>query len=300
MCTGQEPSDLNPLASLNDDAQGSVSPWPPLQSTPTQLRALASSSRNDIHTAIETRQTLADWTDDALKKLVRQCRDSSPSKRPPMISVVLALQQIKSRHVLPAMQLHFSPQLAAPLLPYSPRKAITPSASSTPEMRVRQRLPHTLSVQPATPSTNTRRQSPYQRRPQEFMTPQDDFLTNLQKYLVPNPGHSRERSPPLSFNSPAYRDVSQDRQRPEDIFSNITYGQSMTSRDHPPGDPYHLPRESPSLRSWAILPPLASTTTKHSLGSTYTHEQDSVVPASPIPSFSGLAHQTARSVSSFI
>lgn len=259
MCTGQEPSELNRSTSSNDDTRGSVSPQPPLDLTSIQFGALASSSRSNLHTAVEIRENLTDWTDDTLKKLVKQCRDWSPSKRPPMISVVLALQQIKVRHALPALQFHLSPQLGAPLSRYSPRKAITPSAPSTPEMRVRQRLPHTIAVQPTTLTTDTRRHSPYQRRLQELMTPQDDFLASIQNYLAPNPGHSREPSPQRSFNSSAYRGVSQDRQRSEDRISNMSYGQPPG--DRPPSGLFHLPRDSPSLRPWDILPPLPSTAT---------------------------------------
>jgi hypothetical protein len=258
MCTGQDPSELNRSSPSNDDTGGSGSPQPSRGLTPIQVSALASSSRSNLHTPIEMRQNLAAWTDDTLKKLVRQCRDWSPSKRPPMISVVLALQQIKVRHALPSLQLHLSPHLGAAPLPYSPRKAITLSAPSTPEMRVRQRPPHTITVQPAASTTDPRRHSPYQRRLQELMTPQDDFLASIQNYLEPNPGHSRERSPQWSVNSSAYRGASQHRQRSEDRAS---YNQPMTPGDHPTGGPYHLPRESPSLRPWVILPPLPSTST---------------------------------------
>jgi hypothetical protein len=256
MCTGQDPSELDRSTSSNGDTRRSVSPQPPLESTPFQFGALATSSGSNLHTPIEMRLNLADWTDNTLKRLVRQCRDWSPSKRPPMISVVLALQQIKARHALPALQLYLSLPLGAPLSTYSPRKAITPSAPSTPEMRIRQRPPHTIAVQPATSTTDTRRHSPYQRRPQELLSPQEDFLASIQNYLAPNPGHSRERP----FNS-AYRGMSQDRQRSEDIISNMSYGQPLTPGDHPPSGPYHQPRDSPSFRPWVILPPLPSTTT---------------------------------------
>jgi hypothetical protein len=133
MCTGKHPYHTEP-------AKLPLSMREPPISTARPLRSLALNidpTPSTLQPQFTSRQMLADLTDYTLKTLVSQCRSSSPGSRPMMLSIVLQLQQILVRHVLPTLPLpppSTTVPMSSSLSAYLPRariSATTPTSANS-------------------------------------------------------------------------------------------------------------------------------------------------------------------------
>ena len=118
MCTGKHPYHTEP-AKLP----------PSLKDLPSAraLRSLALNlgpSPSNLQPQLNSKVILAELTDYTLKNLVAQCRSTLPAARPVMLSIVLQLQQILVRHVLPTLPLPPpSAPMSSSLSAYIPRSS---------------------------------------------------------------------------------------------------------------------------------------------------------------------------------
>lgn len=137
MCTGSHPyhTEVASLPPSLRDLPTAVPSARPLRSLALNLTA----PPTDVQPHLHSKAILAELTDYTLKNLVAQCRSSSPASRPAMLSIVLQLQQILVRHVLPTLPL---PPTSAPLslslsayLPQSRLPSIAQAEASNKESR---------------------------------------------------------------------------------------------------------------------------------------------------------------------
>jgi len=86
---------------MREQSAPGFQPTRPSRSLALNIEPVSSS----LQPQLSSKQILAELTDYTLKSLVHQCRSTSPASRPLMLSIVLQLQQILVRHVLPTLPL---------------------------------------------------------------------------------------------------------------------------------------------------------------------------------------------------
>jgi hypothetical protein len=224
MCTGKHPYHTEPaklpLSMREAPASSSSS-----QSTAGPLRSLALNidpTPSSLQPHLNSKQILGDLTDYTLKTLVSQCRSSSPTTRP-MLSIVLQLQQILVRHVLPTLPLPPPPTIvpmSSSLSAYLPRARIsttTPTSANSlnallGNSAAQPNMTRTVALSPrprpssppSMPSrARARENNQNQRNSQEFM-----YHGNYRSDLPSTPT-STSTSPPYSYPEPPFRGSKQ-------------------------------------------------------------------------------------------